>query len=63
MPNSKIALYPGTFDPITNGHFDIIERAMVLFPTRTITIIVANKLFVALYTIKRKTSNKGIPKK
>lgn len=27
----KIALYPGTFDPITNGHFDIIERALKLF--------------------------------
>jgi len=27
----KIALYPGTFDPITNGHFDIIERAGKLF--------------------------------
>lgn len=26
----KIALYPGTFDPITNGHFDIIERALKL---------------------------------
>ena len=29
--NLKIALYPGTFDPITNGHFDIIERAKNLF--------------------------------
>ena len=29
--NRKIALYPGTFDPITNGHFDIIERALKLF--------------------------------
>lgn len=28
---SRIALYPGTFDPITNGHFDIIERALRLF--------------------------------
>jgi pantetheine-phosphate adenylyltransferase len=27
----KIALYPGTFDPITNGHFDIIERGVKLF--------------------------------
>jgi len=27
----KIALYPGTFDPITNGHFDVIERALGLF--------------------------------
>ena len=28
---NKIALYPGTFDPITNGHFDIVERALRLF--------------------------------
>ena len=28
---NKIALYPGTFDPITNGHYDIIERAKNLF--------------------------------
>lgn len=28
---NKIALYPGTFDPITNGHFDIIKRATHLF--------------------------------
>jgi len=27
----KIALYPGTFDPITNGHYDIITRAAKLF--------------------------------
>jgi len=31
LKNRKIALYPGTFDPITNGHFDIIERAGKLF--------------------------------
>lgn len=31
MNNHKIALYPGTFDPITNGHYDIIERAAKLF--------------------------------
>ena len=27
----KIGIYPGTFDPITNGHIDIIERAIHLF--------------------------------
>jgi len=25
-------IYPGTFDPITNGHLDIIERSAVIFP-------------------------------
>ena len=27
----KIAIYPGSFDPVTNGHMDIIERARKLF--------------------------------
>ncbi|MBU0572977.1 MAG: adenylyltransferase/cytidyltransferase family protein, partial [Candidatus Margulisbacteria bacterium] len=27
----KIAVYPGSFDPITNGHIDIIERAARMF--------------------------------
>jgi pantetheine-phosphate adenylyltransferase len=34
----KIAIYPGTFDPITNGHIDILERALRLFDTVVITI-------------------------
>ena len=27
----KIAIYPGSFDPITNGHVDVIERALNIF--------------------------------
>ncbi|MFA5353411.1 MAG: pantetheine-phosphate adenylyltransferase [Thermodesulfovibrionales bacterium] len=27
----KLAVYPGTFDPITNGHLDIIERGLRIF--------------------------------
>lgn len=34
----KIALYPGTFDPITNGHIDIIERASRLFDQIIVTV-------------------------
>jgi len=30
-PNARIGLYPGTFDPITNGHVDIIFRAARMF--------------------------------
>lgn len=29
---SKIAVYPGSFDPITNGHIDIIQRISKIFP-------------------------------
>lgn len=34
----KIAIYPGTFDPITNGHLDIIERAAQLFDKVIVTV-------------------------
>lgn len=34
----KIAIYPGTFDPITNGHHDIIVRALKLFDEVIIAI-------------------------
>ena len=31
MSDNIIALYPGTFDPVTNGHLDIIQRAARMF--------------------------------
>ena len=34
----KTAVYPGTFDPITNGHFDLIERASRLFDKVVVAI-------------------------
>jgi pantetheine-phosphate adenylyltransferase len=35
---NKLAIYPGCFDPITNGHLDIIERAARIFDTLYIVI-------------------------
>jgi pantetheine-phosphate adenylyltransferase len=35
---SSIAVYPGTFDPITNGHLDILERSLKVFETVVVTI-------------------------
>ena len=32
------AVYPGTFDPVTNGHLDVIERASSLFDKIIVTI-------------------------
>jgi len=31
VANRRIAVYPGTFDPITNGHIDLVARAAPLF--------------------------------
>lgn len=35
---SKIAIYPGTFDPITNGHIDLVERATQIFDSVIIAV-------------------------
>ena len=34
----SVAVYPGTFDPITNGHIDILERALAVFQQVVVTI-------------------------
>jgi pantetheine-phosphate adenylyltransferase len=38
MTSTSIAVYPGTFDPITNGHLDILQRALNLFQQVVVTI-------------------------
>jgi len=59
----KIAVYPGSFDPITNGHLDIIERAIDIFDELIVAVAInPNKstLFPAeerLEMIKEATKN------
>ncbi|PIE52557.1 pantetheine-phosphate adenylyltransferase [Candidatus Fermentibacteria bacterium] len=38
MQNEKV-IYPGTFDPVTAGHLDIIRRAAGIFPEVTIAVV------------------------
>ncbi len=45
----NIAVYPGTFDPITNGHLDIIRRAAELFDEVIVAILI-NKNKKPLFT-------------
>ena len=40
MPHSRIAIYPGSFDPITYGHLDIIKRGLKIF--NHVIVAVAN---------------------
>jgi pantetheine-phosphate adenylyltransferase len=46
---TTIAVYPGTFDPITNGHLDILERALRLFD-RVIVTLALNQRKEPLFT-------------
>jgi len=38
MSTERIAVYPGTFDPITNGHTDLVARAARVFPKVVVAI-------------------------
>jgi pantetheine-phosphate adenylyltransferase len=35
----KVALYPGSFDPITNGHVDILQRALAVFDRVVVAVL------------------------
>ena len=48
-----IALYPGTFDPITNGHVDIIRRGLCLFD-RIIVTVAANAQKTPLFSLEER---------
>ncbi|MBL7961043.1 pantetheine-phosphate adenylyltransferase [bacterium] len=49
----KTALYPGTFDPLTFGHIDIIERASALFD-RVIVTVAKNPKKTPLFTAEER---------
>lgn len=46
----RIAIYPGTFDPITNGHIDIVDRATKMFD-HVIISIAENPLKKPLFSV------------
>ncbi|MDI6839827.1 MAG: pantetheine-phosphate adenylyltransferase [bacterium] len=50
---SKRAVYPGTFDPITNGHLDIIKRALNLFKS-VIVLVVEHSEKSPMFSVKER---------
>jgi pantetheine-phosphate adenylyltransferase len=52
---TKKAIYPGSFDPITNGHVDIIQRGLTIFDKIIVAVLenpVKNPLFPARERVK-----------
>jgi pantetheine-phosphate adenylyltransferase len=52
--SEKTAIYPGFFDPITNGHLSVIKRALQIFD-RLIIAILNNPQKVPLFSIDERT--------
>jgi pantetheine-phosphate adenylyltransferase len=51
----RIAVYPGTFDPVTNGHIDILERSLMLFD-RVIVALATNPRKQPLFSAEERVS-------
>ena len=51
----SIAIYPGTFDPITNGHIDIITRSLRIFE-RVVVTIALNSAKTPLFSLEERIS-------
>lgn len=51
----RIAIYPGSFDPITNGHLDVIQRAAGLFD-RLIVAVAQDNAKNSLFTVDERVS-------
>jgi pantetheine-phosphate adenylyltransferase len=49
----RIAVYPGTFDPVTNGHVDLVERSLRMFDN-VIVAIAANPKKTPLFSLEER---------
>ena len=49
----RTAIYPGSFDPLTNGHLDVIERAVKLFD-RVVVAVARNESKQPLFTLEER---------
>lgn len=53
MAKKPIAIYPGTFDPITNGHIDVVQRATEMF-AKVIVLVARNSSKTPMFTDKER---------
>lgn len=50
---NKIAVYPGSFDPVTFGHLDVIQRAAKVFDHLTVAVLI-NENKKSLFTVEER---------
>ncbi len=65
LMSESLAIYPGSFDPITNGHLDLIERARRVFG-RLIVAVLTNPDKLPLFTVTERVemlqeATRGMP--
>ena len=53
MPRQKLVIYPGSFDPPTNGHLDLIRRASAMF-NHVVVGVLRNESKAALFTVEER---------
>ena len=51
----RIAVYPGTFDPVTNGHVDLVKRSLRMFDS-VIVAIAANPKKVPVFSLEERVA-------
>ena len=49
----RLCIYPGTFDPITNGHIDVLQRAARLFDRVTVAVAISSAKHALFSTEQR----------
>ncbi|MBC8412108.1 pantetheine-phosphate adenylyltransferase, partial [bacterium] len=50
---SKTAIYPGTFDPFTNGHIDLVQRSLKIFD-EVIVAVAPSRKKAPLFTVEER---------
>ena len=55
MPNSRIAIYAGSFDPITRGHEDLMYRSLE-FVDRLVVAVATNSAKAPLFTVEERVA-------
>lgn len=58
MKQEIVAIYPGSFDPVTNGHLDIIERGRQMFD-RVVVAVAVNQEKKPMFTLRERVEMLG----